>query len=438
MSMIIRIHKRVIMSLLLAGTMLFSSSINVLAKEKDTKSTSYKTNIEINDWGAAITKVIVDLGQPVQQGSVNKDNFSVFVSRVDSRIEAPLVGEGYRTITNAYVSDKYGNPITSGNYAALEMKIGPDVSLGSPLNYYSGANVWSDNTYRITQIQDIVSGTTKITGLVADEYAGGTRKGVDNFKIGKGTYDSIELNYAEYAPAKDEKKNSLIIWLHGGGEGGTDATIPLSANKAVKFSEKETQDYFGGAYVLTPQAPTYWMDGFTKKADGTSKYEKVLMQLIKEYVSKNSDIDQDKIYIGGCSNGGYLTMLMTRDYPKYFAAAFPVCEGLNDVLITDSDLQKIAETPTWFTCAKTDTTLPPSINTIPTYDRLIKAGAKNVHLSYFDNVQDTSGLYKKADGTPYEYPGHWSWIYVYNNQCKTTIDGKITTIMEWMASQSLK
>lgn len=94
------------------------------------------------------------------------------------------------------------------------------------------------------------------------------------------------------------------------------------------------------------------------------------------------------------------------------------------------------DTPIWFTCAKTDTTLPPVANTLPTYDRLIKAGAKNVQLSYFDNVIDTTGLYKKIDGSPYEYNGHWSWTYVYNNQCKTTINGKTITIMEWMAAQS--
>lgn len=433
-----RKYNKIIMSIFLVGTIAVSSSITVFAKEVDGKSTSYRTVTEIKDWGAAITKVVVDLGQPVEQGSVNKDSFSVFASRSDSRVDTPLLGEGYRTITNAYISDEHGNLAASGSYATLEMQIGPDVTLGSPLNYYDGSNVWIDCNYRVTQTQDIISGSTKITGLVADSYTGGTRNVVDDFKIEKGTYDGVELNYAEYAPVKDEKKNPLIIWLHGGGEGGTDATIPISANKAVNFASQEIQNKFGGAYVLTPQAPTFWMDGFTKKADGTSKYEKALMQLVKDYVSKNDDVDQNRIYIGGCSNGGYMTEVMTRDYPKYFAAAFPVCEGLNDSLITDSDIQKIEQTPTWFTCAKTDTTLPPAINTLPTYDRLVKAGDKNVYLSYFDNVVDTTGLYKKADGTPYEYNGHWSWTYVYNNQCETTIDGKETKIMDWMAAQSLK
>ncbi|MHC1684205.1 MAG: hypothetical protein AB6733_14815 [Clostridiaceae bacterium] len=60
---------------------------------------------------------------------------------------------------------------------------------------------------------------------------------------------------------------------------------------------------------------------------------------------------------------------------------------------------------------------------------------KNVHLSLFDKVIDTTGLYKQANRLPYEYPGHWSWIYEYNNQCVDTINGKKTTIMEWLAAQ---
>jgi len=130
-------------------------------------------------------------------------------------------------------------------------------------------------------------------------------------------------------------------------------------------------------------------------------------------------------------------MLMARDYTDYFAAAFPTCEALKDTLITDAQIQKLKNLPIWFTAAETDTTVPPADYVVPTYNRLVKALSKNVHFSFFDKVVDTTGLYKKADGTPYEYMGHWSWIYVYNNQCIDTINGKTTTIMKWLAAQSL-
>lgn len=429
------------MFLLMAIMMAFPFSLGTFAKEVKTQPTSYRTVTEIEDWGAAITKVIVDVGRPIPKDSVKTDTFNVHVVRSDSRLKTPFLEEGDRTVTKAYVSDKDGNPaVETGKYVVLELKIGPTVSLGSPLNYdWAGTrfNDWIDSKYTITQQIDIVTSAGTISGLVVDTFAGEKRELVDDFTTGKATYDNTTLTYAEYAPAKDKGKNPLIIWLHGGGEGGTDATIPLSANKAVSLSTDKIQSYFGGAYVLAPQAPTFWMDGLTGRADGTSKYEKALMALINDYVAKNPDVDPNRIYIGGASNGGYMTMLMVRDYPGYFAAAYPVCEGLNDVLISDADLQKIKETPIWFVTAKNDTTLPPVINTVPTYDRLIQAGAKNVQLSLFDDVHDTTGLYNNADGTPYQYSGHWSWIYVYNNEPAASINGKTTTLMEWMAAQTL-
>ncbi|HEX3038817.1 MAG TPA: hypothetical protein VHP54_00795, partial [Caproiciproducens sp.] len=85
--------------------------------------------------------------------------------------------------------------------------------------------------------------------------------------------------------------------------------------------------------------------------------------------------------------------------------------------------------------AMTDTIVPPSNYTVPTYDRLIKAGAKDAHFSYFDRVVDTTGLYKNADGTPREYNGHFSFYYVFNNECTDIIDGKKITIMQWLAAQ---
>jgi predicted peptidase len=364
------------------------------------------------------------------------------VARSDSRLEPSLLEQGDRIVKKAYISDKDGQPaVHTGKYAVLEIEVGPAVSLGAPLNYDeygTGLNAWIDSQYTITQQKDMITNKGKLSGLVVKQFAGEEKELVDDFTIKKGIYHNIELAYASHAPAKDKKKNPLIIWLHGGGEGGTDATIPLSANKAVSFVTKETQAYFEGAYVLVPQAPTKWMDGYTGKADGTSIYKESLMALIQEYVSKNPDIDPNRIYIGGASNGGYMTMLMIRDYPKYFAAAFPVCEGLNDRLITDQDIEKMKETPIWFVAAKSDTVLPPTINTLPTYDRLVKSHANNVYLSLFEDVHDTTGLYKNNDGSPYQYNGHSSWIYLYNNEPNAKINGSTTSIMEWMSKQSLK
>ncbi|MGP4038835.1 prolyl oligopeptidase family serine peptidase [Gracilibacillus sp. D59] len=398
-------------------------SLTVSAKE----SNGYYTITEIQDWGPAITKVIVELGKPVPTSSVDEKTFSVHVTRSDDRLANSFLEEGYRHVTKAFVADKNGNPAKEmGKYAVLELEIGPDKTLGSPMNYL-GLNEWIETDYTITQQHAIKVPYGDITGLKITAFKGDTKKGVEDFDMHNGSFAGMDMSYASYTPEKDKQENPLIIWLHGGGEGGTDPTIPLSANKAVSFASDTIQDHFDGAYVLVPQAPTRWMHGESGGADGTSIYTEPLMALIEEFVATHNDIDTDRIYIGGASNGGYMTLVMTRDYPEYFAAAFPVCEGLNDSIISDQDIIDLAKTPTWFIAAENDPTLDPAQNTILTYERMAEIDGADIHMTLFDGVFDTSGLYTNEDGSPYEYNGHWSWIYVYNED--------VPGLFEWMADQ---
>ncbi|MFC2457089.1 MAG: hypothetical protein ACFNQD_05640, partial [Prevotella intermedia] len=65
----------------------------------------------------------------------------------------------------------------------------------------------------------------------------------------------------------------------------------------------------------------------------------------------------DRIYVGGCSAGGYMTLNMLLQYPGFFAAAFPVCEAYPDKKITDSQLGELSKVPLWFTRSKDDETI---------------------------------------------------------------------------------
>lgn len=405
---------------------------------------TYQTVTRIDDWGASIPKVIVALGREVNKKEIAKDTFSVYVKRsianatVDKKIMSET--EGFREVTNAYVADADGNSVDAGHYVVIELRVGPTVLLGSPLNFdvQTMRNDWVSCDYKITQKKEINSKFGKIDNMVITRFAGNINPDTAMFSYAAEKNDDIVMHYASFAPS-DTKKHPLIIWLHGIGEGGTDPTIPISGNKADVFAHDDWQNEFGGAYVLIPQAPTFWMDGFKSEGDGTSKYEKSLMQLIQNYVKKHKNIDMDRIYIGGDSNGGYMTMLLVRDYPEYFAAAFPTCEVLKDQLITEKDIQTMKNMPIWFTAAKTDQAVLPSEYVVPTYQRLIDAGAKNIHFSFLDRVSDQTGLYMKEDGiTPFEYNGHFSWIYVYNNQCESTLDNKTIKLRQWLVMQKKK
>ena len=415
---------------------------------------SYKTVTETFDWGPSVSKVIVNLGSTVKSSELNTGMFKVHVRRElaegaitpaeamrekkDAFISLGAEStsnkdiEGDRQVTKAYVSDAQGNPVDSGEYVTLEMAVSPTDTLGAALNFdlHTLFNNWVKPHYTITDGNR----------LVVDNNQGDIRPQADKFKYNHkliGIHDSFP--YASFEPeqASAQNKKPLIIWLHGMGEGGNSPSLPIMGNKATQFADASIQKYFDGAYVLAPQARTYWMHGYNGFADGTSIYSKTLMEMIKAYVAEHPGVDENRIYVGGDSNGGYMTMLLVRDNPGFFAAAFPTCEGLKDSLISKQDLANIAKTPIWFTAAKTDTVLPPKDYAVPTVERLKKAGA-DVHFSYFDNVIDTSGKYKKADGTPYEYMGHWSWIYVYNDQCEDTINGKSVKLFQWMAEQKRK
>src|SRR5699024_10804790 len=136
-------------------------------------------------------------------------------------------------------------------------------------------------------------------------------------------YGDINLTYASFTPDTKKSKRPLIILLHGAGEGGTDSRIALYGNKVVALASEKIQSYFDGAYVLVPQASTMWMDSgegeYTKT--GQSKYTKALVALIKEYMDKKS-IDRDRIYLGGGSNGGYMTINLHLENTELFTARF--------------------------------------------------------------------------------------------------------------------
>ena len=416
------------------------------------EASSYETVTETFDWGPSVSKVVVKFDQKVTAADLKSENFQAHVKRVlaegamspseymankQADKERVVLGsqstsnkdlEGDRTITDVYFCDAQGKKAKHGEYVAIEMQVGPQVTLGAALNYdfRSGFNQPVQSEYTVTN---------KKNGEVVDDSMGDIRPQADKFKLGvaKAPGDRMSFPYASYEP-KDNAKHPLIIWLHGMGEGGDTPSVPIMGNKATQFADASIQNYFGGAYVLAPQARTYWMQGHKSFADGTSVYSESLMGFIKDYVAKHPGVDASRIYVGGDSNGGYMTMLLVRDNPGYFAAAFPTCEGLADSLISEKDLKNIAQTPIWFTSAKTDTVLPPVKYAVPTVQRLQKIGA-DVHFSYFDKIVDQTGLYKKADGTPYEYMGHWSWIYVYNDQCEDTIGGKTVKLFQWMAQQ---
>lgn len=409
---------------------------------------TYNVLHEIMDWGPATTKVMMDLGVVVNACPIDNDAFTVYARRVDTRAKVSLLASGYREVTKAYISDARGNKVDQGNYVTLELAYGPDDVLSSPMHYV-GTNAWVQYEYTIKQGKDIVSNNVTVSDFMGTTLGDIYIPQIEKFSLDGSMryadpeYGEIFLRYADYKPpgAYAGSNEPLIIWLHGSEEGGLDASLPITSYKACALAGEEAQSFFDdGAYVLVPQTETYWMDDgsqipFDERKVNVSKYTNALMRLIETYVAENPGIDRDRIYIGGGSNGGFMTMVMILAYPEYFAAAFPVSEAALDAFIADDELLRIRDMPIWFVHSASDTVVSASRFTLSTYERLIQMGAENIQLSYFPNVVDTSRRFWKADGSPYEYSGHWAWIYLHNNELYTSVDGREVSFLEWLAAQ---
>jgi len=414
----------------------------------------YRSVTEITNNGPYVTKLILPMPIEIKDGDVTTDMFSVYVERknretaeivLTSRtwLEPPtLPSKGYRVVTDAYPSDNNGNRQPAGNYATLEMAYGPIYPLGyAQASFGRMMNEWIFSDYHVTQVKEL-PGDPPISGMVFDQVEVELCPQMDGWINDTSGYAALPLNYGYWEP-KEEGMRPLVIWLHGAGEGGKDPTIAYTGNKVVNLAGPDIQAKLGGAWILAPQTPTMWLDDGSGQygRTGRSMYTEALMALIEEFVeSRGSRIDKNRIYIGGCSNGGFMTMRMIVSYPEYFAAAYPVCEALYDEVISDQDIENIKNIPIWFTHASNDPVVKPLETVIPTYNRLIAAGAPNVHLSYFDKVVDDKFVNEK--GEPYEYMGHFTWVYVYNDDCTLDYDGKPVTIngqpvslFQWMAQQ---
>ena len=332
-----------------------------------------------------------------------------------------------RTVVSTYPCDARGAFNPEGEYLALGLAKANGRGLGLSINngvwrqeYSVKVGLKPGKTLKVgkqkfTAIECETDKAVKDFVSEADFFNKGTFTGRSLGKVGDET-----LTYAAYEPWSlrgDGKKNPLVIWLHGGGEGGLDVSITLLGNEVVSLIRPQIQSHFtteggaDGAYVLSIQCPTMWMgaaNGSFSHGENPSVYADVLKACIDNYVAEHPDVDRNRIYLGGCSNGGFMTMHMLIRHPQYFAAAYPTCEAFMDQYISDTQIQQLAKENIWIVQSYDDTTVDPKKHCIPTFQRLVKSGAKNVWMSMFENVVG-------MDNPGQRLLGHFSWCYLFND-----------------------
>ena len=379
---------------------------------------TFSLNAKVLDAGQQIVSLTIRTGRlGIKASSLSTSTFSVKATGTNpytSLDPATVFGtfkDVQRTVTGVHL-DRQGNIVIDLAYGFTT----PGAFTFAWANSEQ-RNIMLDLAYTVTQNQPVklwggkdYTFTSLKQGRVIDPE-------VDAFGSGK----AAGMVYRLYKPKKAaEGKRPLIIWLHGGGEGGWSQAynndLPLIANRgALGFITPKAQRIFGGAFVLAPQANDYWLN------DGAQGYSARLKKLIDKVVRNNPRIDKNRIYVTGASNGGYMTPKLVVDSPKFFAAEVPIAPALvfNDTtMIPDAQLAAIT-TPTWVVQSKDDPVLPFAVN-----GQHMAATIPGSLLTAYDNVT--------WDGVTYN--GHWSWIYVARNDPKN--DSGLH-IWQWMAKQHL-
>jgi predicted peptidase len=106
----------------------------------------------------------------------------------------------------------------------------------------------------------------------------------------------------------------FIVFLHGGGETGTNNTSQVLFNIDNLLAEAKRR----GAFLYAPQSPGTW-----SSASLTANVMTMVDRALSDY-----RVNENRLYVTGLSNGGGGTWNMLSRFPDRFAAGVPIC-GVN-------------------------------------------------------------------------------------------------------------
>ncbi len=188
------------------------------------------------------------------------------------------------------------------------------------------------------------------------------------FKAGEGPVTGdYSVDYRYFSPVKenDTQKYPLVLWLHGMGDGAEEGRQVEKSNIAYWASD-EFQARFqpsGGAFIIAARSREedniFWSNEMLEP----------LKAAVDDFIAKNKDnIDLSRIYVGGYSMGGKMTLKMAVAYSEMFAAAFPICPAWSP---SEDLLENIADMPIWLTSSTRDPLVNYYLAVTPTWQRIV-------------------------------------------------------------------
>ena len=151
-----------------------------------------------------------------------------------------------------------------------------------------------------------------------------------------------EVDYLIYFPKgyeQADEKWPLLIFLHGGGETGTDVE-KLKVTGLPKHIEEGHQFPM---IIVSPQERRVgpgW--------DISTLYD-FYEKIVDEY-----PVDRDRVYLTGLSMGGFGTWNFAMAFPELFAAIIPICGGTH----MPEYIRRLKRVPVWCFHGDEDAVVP--------------------------------------------------------------------------------
>ena len=235
------------------------------------------------------------------------------------------------------------------------------------------------------------------------------------FRAGTATYGKVTLPYRYYVPENLEegKKYPLVLFLHGGGERGTDNEVQLLANDGAVVWVRDQQEGGEPCFVLAPQCPEEgpgWLENHLLAAS------QALDDMISEY-----PIDENRLYVTGMSMGGGGSWRINCMYPDRFAAVVPLCSAccLDETgkAVDPDAIEAVAEAfldkPLWIFHAADDAVVMPEIS-----QALVRAleekGKKRGEDFFYTEYPAECGYNHGCWGPAYEWKLMRQWLLQQN------------------------
>ncbi len=456
-----------ILAVFLATIMVFVTYCMPVFAENDGYSVQLYS--QVTDASAKVAKARIYLDEGQTPINIDKDTFDVKVTiKVNIGANAGKVYGTYEDINRTIVG------VSSGD-GYIDVYFDLDEGQGTVLTWLSEArNYPGILKYTVTQNKEFqvkTNGDSKTvpvstTYKVIEDDNGSAKlvdEEADQFK------SVIVKNGVNYQYYDQNKGDSLIIWFHGNGEGDVcesqNNIVQLLGNRgAVAFATDEAQSIFGGADVMAFQAPDTWF-----KAEQDNLLETVYNE-IQDVVNKKG-INPEKIYVAGCSAGGYMTTRMLINYPNLFKAAMINCPAIKLDLLSDRGANpptneeiatlKNSKTAIWLVQSEADSSVATEecakrmFDVLTEGQELITTRVDQEIQSGFLTQETVDGKYKLSlydndttdptklrfaedydqDGisTLVTYSNHWSWIYTLRNNPS---DASGSHIWQWAANYS--